>query len=176
MVQKEIDKPLVKGIIKKSQHEEGEITKIKKKISENKIRLILNLKANEHIDDMHFKMETRSTILKLIRPNCYTASVDIKDAYCSVPIAEEDQKHLKFVFEGQLYQFCCLPNGLCSGPSKFTKVLKPPLATLRGLGHILDACINDIFNMGKTFEECLNNVIESVTLSTKLGSNIHPDK
>ena len=163
-----MDKLLVKGIIKKSQHEEREIispifltTK-----PDGTHRLILNLKkANKPIDSMHFNMETISTILKLIRPNCYMASVDIKDAYYSVPIAEEDQKYLKFVFEGQLYQFCCLPNRLCSGPRKFMKVLKPPLATLRGLGHILDAYIDNIFNMGKTFEECLNNVIDSYSVN-----------
>ena len=67
------------------------------------------------------------------------ASVDIKDAYYSVPIAAEDQKFLKFMFEGQLYQFTCLPNGLFPGPRKFTKLLKPPLATLREAGHILGA-------------------------------------
>ena len=90
LVQKEIDKLLVKGIIKKSQHEEGEISPIFLTTKpDGTHRLILNLKkVNEHIDNMHFKMETMSTILKLIRPNCYVASVDIKDACYSVPIAE----------------------------------------------------------------------------------------
>ena len=121
-------------------------------------------------------METLSTILKLVRPNCYMASVDIKDAYYSVPIAAEDQKYLKIMFEGQLYQFTCLPNGLSSGQRKFTKLLKLPLATLREAGHILRAYIDDIFNMGLTFKEFLDNVIETVSLLESLGFIIHPDK
>ena len=122
-------------------------------------------------------METISTILKLVRPNCYMASVDIKDAYYSVPIAAEDQKYLKFMFEGQLYQFTYLPNGLSLGPRKFTKLLKPPppLATLREAGHILGHTFMTFFNMGLTFKECLDNVIETVSLLESQGFIIHPD-
>ena len=46
----------------------------------------------------------------------------------------------------------------------FTNVVKPPLAILKGLDHILGADIYDIFNMGKIFEECLNNPIDTVTM------------
>ena len=33
--------------------------------------------------------------------------------------------------QGKLYKFTCFPNGLCSGPRNFIKLLKPPLAELR---------------------------------------------
>ena len=121
-------------------------------------------------------METINSILKLVRPNCYMASVDIKDAYYSIPVSEHDQKYLKFMFDGQLYAFTCLPNGLCSGPRKFTKLLKAPLATLRGAGHILGGYIDDIFNMGLTYDECMRNVIDTVNLLDSLGFTIHPEK
>ena len=65
------------------------------------------------------------------------ASADIKDAYDSIPVSEHDQKYLRFMFDWQLYASTCLPNGLCSGPRKFTKLLKAPLATLREADHIL---------------------------------------
>ena len=32
----------------------------------------------------------------MITPNCYTTKLDIKDAYYSIPILEEDHKDLKF--------------------------------------------------------------------------------
>ena len=87
-------------------------------ISEDSFRMILNLnRLNENIPYIHFKMETIKSIM---------TKVDIKDAYCSVPILLEHHKYLKFYFRGKLYQFTCLPNGLCSGPRKFTKLLKPP--------------------------------------------------
>ena len=78
----------------------------------------------------HFKMETIYSILTVITPNCYKAKRDIKDAYYSIPILEEHQKYLKSLFGGKLYQFTCLPNGLCSGPRKLTKLLKAALAYL----------------------------------------------
>ena len=70
--------------------------------------------------------------------------IDIKDAYYSVPILEEHQKFLKFMFKGKSYQFTCLPNGLSSGPHKFTKLLKEPLATLRKSKISVSAYIDDL--------------------------------
>ena len=75
--------------------------------------MILNLKPfNEFVDYHHFKMDTLCTALKLIRPGCFMASVDLKDAYYPIPIAEEDRKFLMFEWKGQYYQYTCLPNGL----------------------------------------------------------------
>ena len=129
----EIKDLLQKGAIKESQHEEGEfispIFLVPK--SEDSFKMILNLKRlNENMPYSHFKMETIKSILTLVTPNCYMVKVDIKDAYHSVPILPEHQKYLKFYFRGKLYRFTCLPNGLCSGPRKFTKLLKPPLPLL----------------------------------------------
>ena len=63
--------------------------------------MILNLKPlNEFVSYYHFKMDTIQTALKLMRPGCFMASVDLKDAYYSVPVAEEDRKYLKFECKG----------------------------------------------------------------------------
>ena len=44
--------------------------------------MILNLKQlNEFVSYYHFKMDTIQTALKLMRPGCFMASVDLKDAY-----------------------------------------------------------------------------------------------
>lgn len=40
---------------------------------------------NEFVDYHHFKMDTFQTALKLIQPGCFMASVDLKDAYYSIP-------------------------------------------------------------------------------------------
>ena len=64
------------------------------------------------------------------------ASIDLKDAYYSVPIAQANQKYLKFQWENKLYVFTCFPNGLAFCPRKFTKLLKPVYSVLRQLGHV----------------------------------------
>ena len=89
IIHQEIEKLLKKGVIKKSILEEGEIISpiFLRNKPDGTFRLILNLKeANKHIDSIHFKMETINSILKLVRPNCYMANVDIKDAYQSLSV------------------------------------------------------------------------------------------
>ncbi len=102
-----------------------------------KFRLILNLKdLNQDIEYKKFKMETLECIIKMMRPNCFMASLDLSDAYYTVPVAEEDQGFLCFPWINQhgvrsIYSYTCSPNGLTSAPRDFTKLLKPPLASLR---------------------------------------------
>jgi len=173
----EIAKLLSKGIITKSNHEPGEYISpiFLTPKSDGDFRLILNLKnLNQYMPYIHFKMDTAEKVIRLIKKDCYMAK---KDAYYSVKIKEEHQKLLQFIFKGVLYHFTCLPNGLCSGPRKFTKVLKPPLAFLRSQEHILvSAYIDDLITLEDTFEGCFSNVRKMILLLESLGFIIHPGK
>jgi len=62
--------------------------------------MILNLKKlNESVEYHHFKMDTLESALNLIKPNSFCASVDLRHAYYSVPIAEQYQKIFKIYLE-----------------------------------------------------------------------------
>ena len=144
----EIEKLLKKELINESSHETGEfispIFLVPK--SPTSYRLILNLKKlNEHLSYINFKMETIHSILTMITPNCCMAKLDIQDAYYSIPILEEHLQYLKFLFGQKFYQFTCLPKGLCSGPRKFTKLLKAPFAYLHKRLINMPAYIDDLF-------------------------------
>ena len=174
-----IQELLGKKVIFECEHEQGEFISpiFLREKGDGKYRMILNLKElNKHLDTTHFKMETINTVIDLITPNCYMSSIDLKDAYYSVPIKEEAQKYIKFCFQGKLYKFVCLPNGYCHGPRKFTKLLKPPLSELRTLGHTIMAYIDDLFNLGETYQDCVLNVVDTIKLFTRLGFCIHPIK
>ena len=80
-------------------------------------------------------METFQSVLSLITPGCYWASLDLKDSSYSVPVA-----------------------------------------TLRFDGHIIAIHIDDLINVGLTFDECVENFITSIMLLNSLGFIIHPDK
>jgi len=125
---------------------------------------------------VHFKMDTVEKVLKLVVKNCYFAKIDIKDAYYSVRIAKKSEKYLKYIYNNILYQFTCLPNGLCSGPRKFTKLLKPPLAELRINQVVVSGYIDDLITLGQSFYECFNNIKLIVPLFQSLGFVIHPEK
>ena len=100
-------------------------------------RLILNLKEfNQHVKYEHFKMENLQSATRMMQRDCFMASVDLKHAYYSVPVAPEFRKFLKFEWNGQLFSFTCLPNGLSCCPRFFTKLLKPIYANLRSQGHL----------------------------------------
>ena len=88
---------------------------------------------------------------QVVFPGVYMAKLDIKDAYYSVPIFNDDQKLLKFKFKDILYQYLALPNRYTKGPRKFTKLPKPILAKLRQEGITLVAYLDDIFVMGWTY-------------------------
>ena len=104
-------------------------------------------------------------------------SIDLKDAYYSIPIAEEHQKYLKYVWRDQLYAFTSLPMGLTSSPRVFTRVLKPVFSYLRGqFGHTCLGYIDDSFYLGDGYTECEEATLHSIQRFVSLGFKIHPEK
>ena len=96
--------------------------------------------------------------VKMMKPGCFMASIDLKDAYYTVPIFHAHQKYLKFIFNGTLYQYTCMANRLSCAPRVFTKLLKPVYATLHNLGYLSLGYIDDSYLQGDTSSECLENV------------------
>ncbi|CAG2190554.1 unnamed protein product [Mytilus edulis] len=143
----------------------------------NEHRVILNLKElNKFIIPHHFKMDTFEMALKLVKPNCFFSSIDLRHAYYSVPIAEEHQKLLRFIWKNTIFQYTCLPNGLLSAPRIFTKLMKPVFATLRQFGYMNVAYIDDSLLLGDTEDECIENVQNTNDLMEWLGFIIHERK
>ena len=96
-------------------------------------RLIPNLKKlNENMPYIHFNLTWKhpSQFCYSLLQGYYLASLDLKATYYSETINIDHTKVLKFIWKNQLYQFLVLPNGLCCGPRKCTKLMKPSIATL----------------------------------------------
>ena len=121
-------------------------------------------------------MDTLWSVIRMMKQNCFMASIDIKDAYYSVPMNTYDQKYLKFEFDDQLYQYTCFPNGLAPCPRKFTKLLKPVYCHLRKMGHLSLGYIDDAYLQGDSYQDCLTNVVDTIKLFDKLGFVVHPEK
>ena len=112
----------------------------------------------------------------MVRPGCFMASVDLKDAYYSVPVYSQDQKYLKFKWCSQYYKYTVFPNGLSICPRKFTKLLKPVYASLRKNAFESIGYLDDSFLKGQDFDECASNVMATVALFRRLGFVVHPEK
>ena len=178
-VDMEIQKLLQKNVIELSEPEGGQFisnvfTRPKK---DGGHRMILDLsELNRCIVYRHFKMDTLDTARNLVTPHCYMASLDLRDAYYSVPIAEEFRKFLKFLWKNRLYQYKALPNGLSAGPRLFTKILKPPFSKLRSIGHMITGYIDDTFIVSPSQEGTGKAVRDTAGLLESLGFIIHPEK
>lgn len=89
----EIQRLLLKGVIAHSVQEEGEFISsifVRPK-KDGSYRMILNLKSlNQYVEYHHFKLDTIWTAM--MTPECFMASIDLKDAYYSVHIDDLHQK------------------------------------------------------------------------------------
>lgn len=174
----EISKLLSKRVIVPTEHEPGEYISpiFLRDKKDGNFRMILNLKKlNKEMEYIKFKMETLSSILALVTKGCFFTKIDLKDAYYSIPVRDQDQNLLKFRHRGNLYKFTCLPNGLCHGPRKFTKLLKPPLSSLREQGVTIAAYLDDCLNMDQNSTPCSDNNSLAVSTLQKCGFTVHPE-
>lgn len=168
---KSIAKLLSIGAIKKCDpHPEqflSEIFLVPKQNGEK--RFILNLKSlNNFVVTNHFKMEDLRTALKLMSPDCFMTTIDIKDAYFSVGICEEQRKYLRFQWS-QLYEFNVLPFGLSSAPYVFTKIMKPIITHLRNKGIVIVQYLDDFLCINSSYSSCLNDTKKICDLLQSLG-------
>ena len=178
-IDEEIARLQEKGVIEQCLPEAGEfISEIFTRPKKNGgIRLILDLsELNNSVNYQHFKMDNILSIKALLSEGYFMASVDLRDAYYTIPVHSESRKYLRFKWAGQLWQFKALPNGLTSAPRLFTKVLKPILASLRHSGHLVLAYLDDTIIIGKSRTATQKAVRATVEIFSKLGFIIHPDK
>ena len=140
-------------------------------------RLILNLKGlNKFIVTEHFKLEDGKTVRRMISPGCYMATLDLKDAYHLIPVAETDKKFFRFTFLGELYEYTCLPFGLSTAPYTFTKLMKPVMFHLRYLGYKSVIYLDDLLLFGNSAIDCQRNIEKTCACLKKLGFIINMEK
>lgn len=170
---------IAKGVIVATVHEPGEFINsifVRPKKDSGLFRMILNLKPlNKYVAYHKFKMDTLRSVTKLVRKNCFMASLDIKDAYYTVKIHQIHEKLLKFHWKGTLYKYTCLPNGLASAPRLFTKLLKPLLAALRLEGYIVAAYIDDCLCLADSAVESEKAVSRMKQVLEQCGFLIHDE-
>ncbi|VDI39259.1 Hypothetical predicted protein [Mytilus galloprovincialis] len=88
------------------------------------MRPVINLKPlNQYLRKQHFKMDTISKVLNLVKQGDWAISLDLKDAYFHIKVFKNHRKYLRFSVQGQVYQFKALCFGPTSSPRVFTKVV-----------------------------------------------------
>ena len=122
----------------------------------------MNLRPlNQFLPYEHFKMEGIHMVRDLLRKGDFMVKIDLKDAYFTVPLCQEDQKFIRFMWEGTLYEFACLPFDLSSTSRVFTKIMKPVVALLRQLGIRMIIYLDDLLIMAQS-QDLLNCHVSTV--------------
>lgn len=121
-------------------------------------------------------MDTLETAKSLLRKDWFLSSVDLSDAYFTVPVDPAYRKYLRFQFKGTLYEFLAMPQGLTSAPRLFTKILKPVLAQLRGEGCVCMAYLDDILILADSAKACQQFTNKVLELVQRLGFLVNFEK
>ena len=128
------------------------------------LRPVIDLSAlNQFVINEHFQMENISCLKQILNQNDFMVKLDLKDAYLTVGVHKQSQHYLRFIWQGQAYQFQALPFGLCTAPRVFTKLLKPVITFLRTRNIRLLIYLDDILIVGsdiKTLKEQTGQVLD----------------
>jgi len=94
----EVDKLLNNGVIEENIRCTGDFLSsiFPRPKKDGSRRMILNLSEfNEYVVYQHFKMESLQHVLNIIVRFVWMASVELKDAFYSIPVHKKHRKHLE---------------------------------------------------------------------------------
>ena len=141
------------------------------------MRPVINLKKlNKFLAREHFKMEHILTILPFLHEGCFMTSLDLKDAYFSIPMNDSDRKYLRFLWRNVLYEFQCLCFGLSPAPFYFTKVMKPVFSRLRKEGVLCSYYIDDSVFLDGNSDSLCRSTYKAWGLLSSLGFIVNEKK
>lgn len=175
-----IDGLLQRGVVEECSEEIGQVISnvFLRPKPNNKFRLILDLNQfnKKYVEYQHFKMSNLKMALDLITPGMYMSSIDLSDAYFTVPIHISSRKYLRFRWDHKLFQFAALPNGLACAPRLFTKLLNPVFMHFRQKGWSSFQYIDDSIVLDKSFQKCKQITENIAQILRELGFFIHETK
>jgi hypothetical protein len=100
--------------------------------------------------------------------------INLKDTYYTANVDKHFRNYLRFMWEGQLFEYTCQPNnGLACAPILFTKLMKPIFGQLRAEGLLSIINIDDSYMQGNSYRDCLHNVQCTRDLISQLGFSIN---
>ena len=177
----EVEQMLAKSAIQPVQSSDDELISCffaRPKKTPGKWRPIVSLKfLNKFLRYIKFKMTTIKDVRLWLRKGYYMASIDLTDAYFSVPIHESAWKYVRFVWRNITYEFKCIMFGLGASPRVFTKVLKVVVKYIRMTFDILFvAYLDDFLIQAKDPETCLLHTELTILTFQSLGFDVNYSK
>ena len=131
---------------------------------------------NLFVDVAHFRMETIQSVLLSVRQGDWMASIDLKEAYLQVPVHPDSRRFLRFVAQGNVYQFSALCFGLSTAPQVFTRVMAPVSTILHSWGIRMRRYLDDWLVQSSSRDTLLHDLQVVLDLCRELGIIVNPAK
>ena len=131
---------------------------------------------NLFVDVAHFRMETIQSVLLSVRQGDWMASIDLKEAYLQVPVQPDSRRFLRFVAQGNVYQFSALCFGLSTAPQVFTRVMATVSAILHSWGICMRRYLDDWLVQSSSRDTLLHDLQVVLDLCRELGIVVNPAK
>ena len=138
------------------------------------MRPILNLKQfNKWVRREEFHMLKVPQLLSMVRKNDHFTSVDLKDAYFHIPIAERHRKYLRFSFQGVNYEYTVLPFGYSLAPRTFSACVKAALSPLQARGHRIAYYLDDLLVFASSPRLAMTRTVQLIEHLAYLGLSVN---
>ena len=177
----EVQQMLLKKAIHVVKSSESEIISCffaRPKKQPGKWRPIVSLKyLNKFLRYMKFRMTTVKDVKSWIRKDHYFTSIDLTDAYFSIPLHPSAWNYIRFMWRGITYEFKVIMFGLEASPRVFTKVLKAVVRFLRITFAIrIVAYLDDFLIQAASAKECALHTEIVILVFQILGFEVNYSK
>jgi len=121
----------------------------------DKLHLVVNMRyANEHLVKRFFEFEGLSYIVDMVEKEDYTVSYDLVLGPYHVPLHPDLRRFVGLEWRGKYYQCYCLPYGLSTAPSVFSKFIRELVMHWRARGINILPYLDDLFFLLTGFVAC----------------------
>lgn len=139
------------------------------KAEPGKFRLCHDLRVlNAALPKRQFRMEGWHSVRDALRPRDLLTKIDLRQAYHTIPMAEEHRRFLRFQWGAEMWRFRALPFGLSTAPWIFTMIMRAALSSLRRRIRLV-VYLDDILVMSETAESAVADTQAVIDRLTELG-------
>ena len=117
-----------------------------------------------------------SSLLAMVQPGDWLSSIDLKDPFHHIPVAEVDRKYFRFRFGESCYQYTRLPWGYALSHQTFTRGLKAALVVLFRKGIRLAWIRGVLLVVSSSYEQSIQHTGELMEYLEYVGFTINLKK
>ena len=169
-----IDDLLKRGIIRPSRSPWAAPLCLVKRPSDQSWRMCCDYrKLNNCTIKDAFPLPNINHVLGTMKHSKYFSTVDLASGFHQLRIKESDIPITAFCTPDNLYEFVCLPFGLCNGPPSFVRAISSVLKLNKSQAIIY---FDDILVLGMTFLLHLNNILAVLDMLMKANLKLKAKK